>query len=105
MSLKVDHIAKVHAYTTSRWLVMEMAQGNLKEMCARSLLLMYKENYALLEQAAARMSCAHGHDPALVHSDVKTAIVLAFGNRSNGIEGFPPLILIQPQMVSVTLLP
>ena len=65
VSLKDDHIAKVHAHTTSRWLVMELAQGNLKKICARSLPSTYKENYALLEQAAAGMSCAHSHDLAL----------------------------------------
>ena len=83
--LKDDHIAEVHAYTTSGWLVMELAQGNLKEMCAHSHSLTYEDNYALLEQAAAGVSCAHGHDLALVHSDVKTANFFVFGNRSDGL--------------------
>ena len=71
--------------STSGWLVMKLAQASFKEMCARSPPLTYKENYALLEQAAAGVSCAHGHDPALVPSDVKTAKFLVFGNRSDGL--------------------
>eukprot|EP00803_Ostreobium_quekettii_P011489 evm.model.scf_286.1 EVM.evm.TU.scf_286.1 scf_286:15006-21164(+) len=85
VSLRDDHIAKLHGYTSSGWLVMELAQDNLKDVCARGPPLTYNESFALLEQAAEGVSCAHGHDPALVHSDVKTTNFLVFGNRSDGL--------------------
>ena len=79
-SLSNGNIAKVLAVTDSRWLVMELADGNLMALCHKGS-FSYAIKFRSLQEAATGLHHLHSLKQPLVHSDVKTANFLVLGGE------------------------
>ncbi|CAD7698621.1 unnamed protein product [Ostreobium quekettii] len=82
LSLKSLYVGELHAITKkSRWLVMELADKDLKTFCQDNKVLSWSMKRNLIQQAAECMRYMHSQAPPLVHSDVKTSNFLVFGAK------------------------
>ncbi|CAD7698902.1 unnamed protein product [Ostreobium quekettii] len=82
LSVKSFHVAELYAMTkTSCWLVMELADKDLRVFCQERKPMGWPMKLNLLQQASERLYYMHSHDPSLVHSDIKTSNFLVSGNK------------------------
>ncbi|CAD7698459.1 unnamed protein product [Ostreobium quekettii] len=80
-SLMHPNIVRLHGITASGWMVMELADTNLWNLCHSRQELPWSAILTLLVQSAKALDYLHCHKPVLVHSNVKPQNFLIFGTH------------------------
>eukprot|EP00803_Ostreobium_quekettii_P008606 evm.model.scf_830.1 EVM.evm.TU.scf_830.1 scf_830:2022-12813(+) len=81
-SLNDPHVTRLYAATRSGWLVMELADGNLMELCQRCRgQWPWPTKLKLAKHATEALRYMHCRAPPVHHCDVKSQNFLVFGKR------------------------